>query len=82
MSELVLEHLRGIRASVDAVRNDVSEIKIRIGAVEQGIAVLHQDVSSLRSIVAEQGTRLDRLGDRIGRIGRIGRIEQRLELTC
>jgi len=55
MSELVLEHLRGIRAAVDAVRNDVAEIKIRIGSVEQGIAVLHQDVSNLRSIVAEQG---------------------------
>ena len=41
MSELVLEHLRGIRAAVDAVRNDVAEIKIRIGSVEQGIAVLH-----------------------------------------
>ena len=75
MSELVLEHLRGIRAAVDAVRNDVAEIKIRIGSVEQGIAVLHQDVSNLRSIVAEQGTRLERLTDRVGRI------EQRLELV-
>ena len=75
MSELVLEHLRGIRASVDAVRVDVAEIKVRLLGVEQGINVLHQDVSNLRSIVGEQGARLDRLSLRVERI------EQRLELV-
>ncbi|QNN48042.1 hypothetical protein H9L17_07960 [Thermomonas brevis] len=75
MTDLVLEHLRGIRSSVDALRTDVGEIKNRLLGVEQGIAVLHQDASNLRSIVAEQGVRLDRLNTRVERI------EQRLELA-
>ena len=75
MTDLVLEHLRGIRGVVDALRTDMIEIKTRISGVEQGIAVLHQDVSNLRSIVAEQGVRLDRL------TSRVERIEQRLELA-
>ena len=75
MSELVLEHLRALRAVIDSINGKVDQLTVRVGSIEQGIAVLHQDVSNLRSIVAEQGTRLDRLTDRVGRI------EQRLELA-
>jgi uncharacterized coiled-coil protein SlyX len=75
MSELVLENLRALRAVIDSINGKVDQLTVRVGGIEQGIAVLHQDVSNLRSIVAEQGTRLDRLTDRVGRI------EQRLELA-
>lgn len=73
--ELVLEHLRGLRAVIDGINVKVDQLTLRVGGIEQGIAVLHQNVSNLRSIVAEQGLRLDRLTDRVGRI------EQRLELA-
>jgi hypothetical protein len=75
MSELVLEHLRALRAVIDSINGKVDQLTVRVGGIEQGIVVLHQDVSNLGSIVAEQGTRLDRLTDCVGRI------EQRLELT-
>lgn len=75
MTDLVLEHLRGIRTVVDSVNTKVDQLTLRVGAVEQGIAVLHQDVFNLRSIVAEQGVRLDRM------TSRVERIEQRLELV-
>ena len=75
MSELVLEHLCGLRTVIDSINSKVDQLTARVGGIDQGIAVLHQDVSNLRIIVAEQGTRLDRLTDRVGRI------ELRLELT-
>ena len=75
MTDLVLEHLRGIRAVIDTVNTKVDQLTQRVSAVEQGIAILHQDVSNLRSIVAEQGVRLDRLTNRVERI------EQPLELA-
>ena len=52
MSELVLEHLRALRAVIDSINGKVDQLTVRVGSIEQGIAVLHQDVSNLRSIVA------------------------------
>lgn len=75
MTNLVQEHLRGIRAVIDSVNTKVDHLTARVSAVEQGIAVLHQDASNLHSIVAEQGVRPDRLNSRVERI------EQRLELA-
>lgn len=75
MTDLAGEHLRGICSSVDALRTDVGEIKTRLLGVEQGMAVLRQGASNLRSIVAEQGVRLARLDTRVKCI------EQRLELA-
>ena len=75
MTNLVQEHLRGIRAVIDSVNIKVDHPTARVSAVEQGIAVLHQDASNLHSIVAEQGVRPDWLNSRVERI------EQRLELA-
>jgi hypothetical protein len=72
---LVLEHLRAVRADVSATRQDVKDLNVRMSNVEQGITLLHRDVSNLRSVVAEQGARLDRLTDRVERI------EHHLELS-
>ena len=75
MTNLVQEHLRGIRAVIDSVNTKVDHLTARVSAVEQGIAVLHQDASNPHGIVAEQGDRPDWLNSRVERI------EQRLELA-
>ena len=53
---LVLEHLRAIRAEIHEVREEQREQRIRLGAIERG--------------VAEMSLRLDRVHDRLDRIER------------
>ncbi|MBN9510154.1 MAG: hypothetical protein J0I21_13700 [Alphaproteobacteria bacterium] len=60
---LALEHLRHIRGSVDALRDDVREIKRRMTAVEVQLANVHSDF-------AGQSGRIDRIEDRLERIER------------
>ena len=56
---LVLEHLRHIRHAVDALREDMVEVKLRIGCLETEVVRL-----------AEVSTRVDRLSARVDRIER------------
>ncbi len=65
---LVLEHLRHIRGAVDGLREDMREVKQRVGALETGFAQV-----TVR--LAEMSNRIDRLSDRVERI------ESRLELA-
>ncbi len=51
---LILEHLRAIRASVDRLSEDMQEVKKRLGILEHQYASL--------------STRLDRVDERISRI--------------
>ena len=53
---LILEHLRYIRGAVDGLRDDVLEVKNRLGLVDETCASLSR--------------RLDRLDERVGRIER------------
>lgn len=64
---LVLEHLRHIRGAVDGLREDMREVKARLGILENQYASLEVQYANLSN-------RIDRLD------GRIERIEQRLEL--
>jgi hypothetical protein len=72
---LVLEHLRHIRAVVDATREDVRELKQRVSAVEIAIAGMRRDDAGLAEGIAILGARTDRLSERIERV------ERRLEIT-
>ncbi|MBS0274648.1 MAG: hypothetical protein JSR55_09650 [Proteobacteria bacterium] len=61
-NNLVLEHLRHIRAVVDETRLDLKEVKTRVGLLEQQYASI--------------SNRVDRIEDRLERIERrIGLIE-------
>jgi predicted nucleic acid-binding Zn-ribbon protein len=61
-NNIVLEHLRHIRAVVDETRLDIKELKTRVGFLEQQYA----NVSN----------RIDRVEDRLERIeNRIGLVE-------
>jgi len=65
---IVLEHLRHIRGAIDGLREDMREVKQRLGILENQYANLEIQYASVSS-------RLDRMD------GRIERIERRLNLT-
>jgi predicted nuclease with TOPRIM domain len=66
-NNIVLEHLRVIRADVSDVREDMREVKQRLTSLGVSAANLHGDF-------AGQSTRIDRLESRLERI------ENRLDL--
>lgn len=65
---LVLEHLRAMRAILDRVAQDAADIKLRLSGMEQHMA--GYQISDVR-----QNAELDRLNQRLDRI------EKRLELV-
>jgi polyhydroxyalkanoate synthesis regulator phasin len=67
-TNLVLEHLRRIRASQERMELDVGEIKGRLSSVEIQIGAIGQQIGVLNQ-------RMDRLEERVGRI------ERRLDLA-
>jgi tetrahydromethanopterin S-methyltransferase subunit G len=67
-TNIVLEHLRHIRAPVDGLTDDMRQVILRLGAIERHVAGLHiSDVS--------QNAEIDMLKTRLDRV------ERRLELT-
>ena len=64
---LVLEHLRHIRARVDRTAEDVQDLKVRMASIETKLAHMHADD-------VNQIHRIDRIEVRLERI------EQRLDL--
>lgn len=71
---LILEHLRAIRADIGAIREDVREVKARLTSLEIAVAGLRRDQAWSFGEIAEQNARHDRLTDRVERI------ERRLDL--
>ena len=74
IEDLILEHLRAIRADVAAVKDDVREIKQRLVSLEAVSAGLRRDHANLCGDMADQHARYDRLAERVERI------ERRLDL--
>ncbi len=67
-NNLVLEHLRHIRARVDGLTDDMRQVILRLGSVERHLGGVHiSDVS--------QNAEIDRIKERLDRV------ERRLELT-
>ena len=56
---LVLEHLRHIRSAVDSVREDIREIKGRLGIMENQYANLSSRMDRLDSRVERIESRLE-----------------------
>jgi septal ring factor EnvC (AmiA/AmiB activator) len=71
---LVLEHLKAIRAEVLDIRRDLRDLKPRLASMENQAAQLHKGIAFLHEDLAGVNARLDRLD------ARIERIERRLEL--
>ena len=65
---IVLEHLRRMRATLDDLREDNKDLKFRLGVVERGLI-------SVQDILVQHSMQFDRLGTRLERI------EKRLTLV-
>jgi predicted nucleic acid-binding Zn-ribbon protein len=61
VDNIVLEHLRHIGGAVDALREDMREVKHRVGSLEREVAQVHVKV-------AELSERIDRVSDRLERL--------------
>ena len=75
IDNLILEHLRIIRADLSTVKDDVREIKTRVTSLEGAVGGLKRDSGDLYTEVAARHVRYDRLNDRIEKI------ERRLDLV-
>ena len=75
VENLLLEHLKAIRADIAGIKADLKENTHRLGRVELAIAGLRRDMAHYEEGSAEQGLRMDRLAERIERI------EKRLDLS-
>ena len=69
---LVLEHLRAIRADMHEMRVEQREQRGRLGAIERNIGQLEHEIVAMR---VDLGSRFDRVLDRLDRV------ERRLELS-
>ena len=58
---LVLEHLRAIRATVERTERELGDVRRRVGSIEQHLANLQSDVANLHLRLDHQGERLDRI---------------------
>lgn len=67
---LVLEHLRHIRSSIDGLRDEVREVKHRLTALEITVAGVKRDMAHLAEGMALMSSRMDRLEERVERIER------------
>ena len=56
VENLILEHLRAIRADVAAVKDDVREIKQRLTSLEATVAGLRRDSANLYGDIGKIGT--------------------------
>jgi len=56
---LVLEHLRHIRGAVDALREDMREVKERLGTLEANYASVSRRIDRMESRVERIETRLN-----------------------
>jgi hypothetical protein len=65
-ANLVLEHLRAIRVSQDATREDIREIKTRLVVLEEGFGTLSRAYGSVSSRLDRIEIKLDRIVAAVG----------------
>lgn len=75
VENLILEHLRGMRAGQERIEHELREIKNRITSLESGVAGIRRDSAHDNDKIVNQQMGLDHLSERIERI------ERRLELA-
>lgn len=75
IENLILEHLKAIRAEVASVKTDTREIRSRISSMESSLARVTRDESANYSEIIDNRHTMDKLKERIERI------ERRLELA-
>ncbi|MDP2825158.1 MAG: hypothetical protein Q8O52_21060 [Sulfuritalea sp.] len=72
---LVLEHIRAIRTELAQVKDDTSEIKMRLTSIDERLTLAEKGIANVHGDFAIIQIRMDKQGDRLERI------EKRLDLT-
>jgi uncharacterized coiled-coil protein SlyX len=67
---LILEYLRVMRGGIDQIKVDVHDLKLRVGSLESGQAILSQQLGHLHEGLAMQQVSLDKMSDRVERVER------------
>lgn len=75
VENLVLEHLRHIRAKVDHIANDMDDLKARMSSLESSMVLVKREVNHGDEVDARLQVNLDKV------LKRLDRIETRLELA-
>jgi hypothetical protein len=75
IDNIILEHLKAIRAELAEIKADTSDIKLRLHSVDTSVIELRRNDVHLFEDDARQQVSLDKL------LERIQRIEKRLDLT-
>jgi len=65
---IVLRHLRNIDGKVDALRQDMRDVKLRLSSVESVVNAVRRNILALAEDNACQQVASDYLDERIGRI--------------
>jgi len=65
---LVLEHLRAIRADISALNGNMRDVKARLSSIESYIATLHGDQTRAGLTLDDLAARIERLEKRAGLI--------------
>ena len=76
INNLIVEHLRAIRTEIALVKDDTSEIKMRLTSIDERLTLAEKGIANIHGDLAIVQVRIDKQSDRIERI------EKRLELTA
>jgi prefoldin subunit 5 len=68
IENLVLEHLRQIRAGQERLGQDMREVKERLGIIEQQAAALHAQYANLSVRIDRMEVRIEHIEKRLGLI--------------
>jgi chromosome segregation ATPase len=72
--ELLVELLKRVHTRLDKLDGDLSDLKVRISSIEQGQAIMRQELAHQSAQIAGLNARMDRFDERLMRI------EKRLDL--
>lgn len=75
IDNIIIEHLKAIRAEIADVKNDTADIKQRLHSIDTSVIDLRRNDVHIYEDSARQQINLDKL------LERIKRIEKRLELS-
>jgi ribosomal silencing factor RsfS len=75
IDNIIIEHLKAIRAEIADVKNDTADIKQRLHSIDTSVIDLRRNDVHIYEDSARQQISLDKL------LERIKRIEKRLELS-
>jgi predicted nucleic acid-binding Zn-ribbon protein len=66
IENIILGHLRAMRADISALKGDVRDIKGRLASIETYIATMHGDQARTSTALDDLAERVERLEQRTG----------------